>query len=225
MKKTIRYTLISITGILVFLLLYIGFAFLFSAITSGNVAKDQPITIYVKSNGVHTDIVLPVQHPIIKWDSVFSFTHTKSGDTLARYVAIGWGDKGFYLNTPTWADLTFSTAFKAVTGLGSTALHVTYYQTIQEGALCKRFTVNEQNYQHLTNYILQSLQLNEQGKAIWIKTDAVYGETDAFYEARGHYSLLHTCNTWTNNALKSCRQRACIWTPFDKGVLDACSDE
>ena len=31
---------------------------------------------------------------------------------------------------------------------------------------------------------------------------------DAFYEAKGRYSLFFTCNTWTNNALKICKQKA-----------------
>ena len=46
-----------------------------------------------------------------------------------------------------------------------------------------------------------------------------YGKNDAFYEATGRYSLFHTCNTWTNNALKIAGQKACVWTPFDTGIF------
>jgi hypothetical protein len=47
----------------------------------------------------------------------------------------------------------------------------------------------------------------------------VYGDNDAFYEAIGSYNLFKTCNTWTNNALKSCGQKACFWTPFESGIF------
>lgn len=52
-----------------------------------------------------------------------------------------------------------------------------------------------------------------------INTNAVYGKTDAFYEAKGKYSLFKTCNTWTNNALKASEQRACVWTIFQSGIF------
>jgi len=31
--------------------------------------------------------------------------------------------------------------------------------------------------------------------------------------------LFHTCNTWANNALKACGQKASLWTPFDTGIF------
>ena len=48
------------------------------------------------------------------------------------FVGLGWGDKGFYLETPTWADLKTSTALKAVSGYNTTAMHVTFYKEMQE---------------------------------------------------------------------------------------------
>jgi 3-dehydroquinate synthetase len=53
----------------------------------------------------------------------------------------------------------------------------------------------------------------------FIKTEAVYGEFDAFYEANGNYHLFHTCNTWANNGLKAAHQKAAIWTPFESGIF------
>jgi hypothetical protein len=35
----------------------------------------------------------------------------------------------------------------------------------------------------------------------------------------GSYNLFHTCNTWTNDALKAGGQKACWWTPFDAGIF------
>ncbi|HXU27639.1 MAG TPA: DUF2459 domain-containing protein, partial [Bacteroidia bacterium] len=45
------------------------------------------------------------------------------------------------------------------------------------------------------------------------------GDNDSFYEAVGVYGLFYTCNTWANNGLKYCGQKACLWTPFEKGIF------
>ena len=47
-----------------------------------------------------------------------------------------------------------------------------------------------------------------------------YGKSDKFYEANGTYNLFYTCNTWTNNSLKSAGLKACAWTLFDDPILD-----
>lgn len=60
---------------------------------------------------------------------------------------------------------------------------------------------------------------NAEGRTIHIGTHANYGLTDAFYDGVGRYNLFRTCNTWTNDALKACGQKACWWTPFDTGIF------
>jgi uncharacterized protein (TIGR02117 family) len=71
----------------------------------------------------------------------------------------------------------------------------------------------------LIQFITSSFQKDKEGHFMPIKTNANYGKTDAFYEANGSYSLLHTCNTWANNGLKACGQKCCSWTPFDTGIF------
>ena len=55
------------------------------------------ITIFIQTNGVHTGIVLP--------------------DGPHRWRAFGWGDRAFYLNTPTWADMRPGTVSVMPSGL------------------------------------------------------------------------------------------------------------
>lgn len=179
---------------------------------------DKGIEIYLLSNGVHTDVVVPVKSKIIDWSDKVQFQNTKSKDTTAKYLAFGWGDKGFYLNTPTWADLKFSTAFKAASGLSSSAMHCTFYKRMKEDELCRKIIITEKQYEQLAEFIQNSFQMKN-GQNVNIVTDAVYGNHDVFYEAKGSYNLFYTCNTWTNNALKSANQKACLWTVYDKGIL------
>lgn len=129
------------------------------------------------------------------------------------------GDKGFYLDTPTWADLRFSVAFKATFALSTSAMHVTFYRYLKENDNCKSIRINREQYEKLTSYILKSFRKNDLGNVIHIETNANYGDNDAFYEANGRYNLFFTCNTWANNALKACQQKASVWTAFDTGIF------
>lgn len=178
----------------------------------------QKIEIYILTNGVHTDIVLPVKNEYFNWSKQVKFTDTKAKDSTAQFMAIGWGDRGFYLETPTWSDLKVSTALNAATGLSSSALHITFYKSLKEGIDCKKITIDSIEYKKLIVFINDSFQLNN-GNVTKIDTKAVYGNNDAFYEAKGSYSLFYTCNTWANQALKAANQKAALWTISDTGIF------
>lgn len=207
-------------GFIGFILLYLGCAWGLSRIpvrAESNASPD--MTIYLYSNGVHMDVVVPVKTATIDWSQQILFSNTRGGDTTFDYIAFGWGDRGFYLETPTWADLKVSTAFKAAFGLSRTAIHATFYHQMHEGSDCIPLEISTGQYERLVQFIEGSLQHSDTGAPIVIPTEARYGKSDAFYEAKGRYSLFHTCNTWTNNALKASGQKACFWTPFDKGIF------
>jgi uncharacterized protein (TIGR02117 family) len=220
MKTTLKITLLLIAGLIGFILLYLVLAFALSRITvKSELPLEEEIEIYIISNGVHTDLVVPIKSDLYDWSKQVCFEHTLSKDTSYHYLAMGWGDKGFYLETPAWKDLKASVAFNAAFGLSSTAIHATFYKTMTVSETCKKINISKAQYQCLINYILDSFQKDKDGRFIHIITKAVYGYNDAFYDAKGSYSLFHTCNTWANNGLKACGQKACLWTPFDTGIF------
>jgi uncharacterized protein (TIGR02117 family) len=219
---------ISVT-ILKSILIFVGIVLLFwiaekilsnCLINKNQTTKSEQIPLYIKSNGVHTDLVFPKNSTIINWDTVFPIANNKLPNSSLSFIAIGWGDKGFYLNTPEWKDLKFSTAFNAMFGLSTTALHITYYANVDTNELTKLTYISASQYKDLIDYILKNTSIHN-NQAILINTSAQYGNNDAFYEAEGTYSLFITCNTWTNNALKSAGLKACVWTAFDKGIINA----
>jgi uncharacterized protein (TIGR02117 family) len=162
---------------------------------------------------------MPVQNDLHDWSAELPFTNTKSKKTDFKYVGIGWGDKGFYLDTPTWADLKFSTAFKAAFWLSESAMHCTFYREMKEGDDCKMIMISKNQYKELVKFVDGKFDKNQDGKNILIPTNAVYGDNDAFYDAQGRYSFLDTCNTWANNALKAAGQKAALWTLTDYGIF------
>ncbi len=220
MLKLLKWAGYSLAFILIFLILYVAAAFLLSRIAvDAEKGPKGEVEVFLLSNGVHTDLVLPLKQGDMDWSRIVPVTHTMGKDSSKDFVAFGWGDKGFYLDTPTWADLKFSTAFKAATALSTAAIHATYHHRPAEGENCRKIALTMDQYQRLTAYILQSFLRDKDGNVIFIPTSAVYGPDDAFYEAVGSYHLFHTCNTWTNNGLKAAGQKACLWTPFDKGIF------
>lgn len=180
--------------------------------------------IYLKSNGAHTDIVLPIRNSVVEWGKFFNPKDTLGKKENFNYISIGWGDKGFYLNTPTWRDLKLKTAIIAAIGVGEAALHITYYDDIKEDELTKSLLITQSQYDSIVKTVKNSLILKE-NNPIYINTTAQYSQNDAFYEAKGSYSLLHTCNTWTNNTLKEARLKHAFWVAFDEGLLRLYTNE
>jgi len=219
MKQILRilgYTLASFIGIV---LLYIIASYFLSRISVGNGSEGNDVVLYILSNGVHTDIVVPMKNDQCNWQEFISINDIPNPQYDAHYIAFGWGDKGFYLETPTWAELKFSVAFKAITGLGGSAMHTTYYDELQENEQCIKVQVSNHQYGKLVTYIKESFITDRNGKAIKVPNSEGYGLYDCFYEAKGSYSLFKTCNSWANSALKECGLQAALWTPFDKGIL------
>jgi uncharacterized protein (TIGR02117 family) len=218
--KSLRLAGLAILSLLLLIGCYLLAAYVLSRIgvdRQGPAASD--VSIYLLTNGVHTDVVLPLRTDQVDWTREIRFEHTQGKDSSMNFVALGWGDKGFYLHTPTWDDLTFPTAFRAAFALSSSAIHATFYKSMEEGEQCVRIDISREDYARLTNYVRQSFRPDAQGRFVPISTTANYGANDAFYEAAGRYSLFYTCNTWANEALKSCRQKACLWTAFDTGIF------
>jgi uncharacterized protein (TIGR02117 family) len=220
MKNGFRIFFTILVSFLFFIVFYLSTAFICARIpVNESISKEGDITVYIKSNGVHTDLIVPVKSKKIDWSNIFPYANTKDKDSTSKFLALGWGDKGFYLNTPTWGDLTFSTAFKAMFGLSTSALHTTYLDTLKVSGTCKKISMTSNEYNLLVRYIKRTIS-TKKGSSILIPTNAVYGTNDAFYEATGSYHLFSTCNTWTNRALKYSNKKACYWTPFDTGILN-----
>jgi len=222
LKKLLKYLGVFALFLIAFLGIYLLLAFGFSKIgVAAEATNTAPnIPAYILTNGVHTDIVMPVKTAQIDWSENMPYTNTVSKDSMMNFLAIGWGDKGFYLETPEWSDLKFSVAFKAAFSLSTSAIHATYYKKMTEGEDCVKMQLTEDQYGRLITYIQESLITDSNGDYIFINTDQMYGKTDAFYDAKGSYNMSHTCNTWTNNALKACGQKAALWTPFDSGIFE-----
>lgn len=216
-KLTLKVMLFALSA----LVLYVFAAWILSLIPMHSDAQSLPRTavgtdVYVRSNGVHTDIVVPISASI---NDLIPAQDVRNESGALTHMSFGWGDKGFYLDTPTWADLKASTAFVAAFGLGSTAMHVEAVAQPELGEHVRRVRVTDAQLALIMAHIRQSFIYDPSGKVVKINTTANYNEHDVFYEAVGRYSLLTTCNEWTRNGLSAAQIRTAVFSPHAAGVL------
>jgi len=172
------------------------------------------IDIFIASNGVHTDLVLPVRASGIDWREILPLSDLKDPTTAPTHIGFGWGDRAFYLETRRWQDVTIGTALAALLGLGPSALHVVWQARPLEADNIRRLRITPVQLAHLARYLRAGFVTDSVGKPIAIP-GAGYHAHDAFYEAHGSYSLVLTCNEWLRRALADAGIRTALWAPFD----------
>lgn len=211
--KLAKTLLIIIVVIVVLFLNYLLFAWFLSTLTTTPnppSCRGQEEHFFVSSNGVHVDIVLPVK----ALDKEFvEQLNLQEGTT---YVGMGWGDEGFYLKTPSWAELDWKVAAAAIFLPSPTLMHVTHHQ--RASTSWKRVWVCCEQKEALLSYIKGSFKYTPTGTLRYLP-DRGYRSNDFFYKANGYYTGLYTCNIWANQALKHAQVKTAIWSPFDKGIL------
>lgn len=176
------------------------------------------VTIYVESNGVHTDLVVPVVVAGIDWRGLI-----RPGDIAdPRYaaydhLAIGWGEARFYRETPHWRDVRPLTVLHAAFGSDETLVHVEHIPAPPTGPETRPIVLTDQQYRRLAAFIQASFAHVPPGTRP--KIFHGYGAFDAFYSGFGRYDGLMTCNAWTGAALRAAGVRVGRWTPFAVTVI------
>ncbi len=171
------------------------------------------IEIMVGTNGVHTELVLPLVTPEKDWRSTFPATDVPASNAPYTHVAVSWGEREVFLNTPTWSDLTLSTAVGALIG-GESLVHVAHYIRPAPGPDNRPLRLTRAQYAKLVMQIEDALapvaqRVRHRG----------YAEYDVFYSANGQYNWSNTCNQWTSDTLAAAGVQTGRWTPFAGGVM------
>ncbi len=202
-----------IVYLLVIPIVYLIISFILTGITTNKTDEnsENEQIIYLSTNGVHLDII--IQKKDIDDDLLQDLVYLKN----ENYISFGWGDENFYINTPTWNDLTISNALGAMFLKGPTLIHITRFQ--QKRKSWTKVSLSKSELQNITRYISESFKRDEHGNKIILK-DAGYSTHDNFYKANGNFSCFKTCNSWVNDAFKKSGLKACLWTPFDFGLIN-----
>lgn len=204
-----------------FLLAFWSIAMFFSHISVDAVrdktAGKERVTIYLASGGVHTDLILPIESTTINWQKELHLPDSILQDSTRQHLAFGWGEKGFYMKTKEWSDLTAGTFIVAAFHLGSSAMHIVHcgVPNLKDHYTVK-LRLTQHQYRRLVHFIKDSF-VKKGGDYVAIP-EHPYSSRDYFFEAKRSYGIAYTCNSWTNTALKECGQKACLWTAFRDGI-------
>jgi hypothetical protein len=170
-------------------------AALFLGLIPANAAWRQAesgIAIFVRTNGVHTWILMPKTNAYMDWRPFIPGSHVRDPRwDAANYAAFGYGEREVYLNTPTWGDLSIATAARAAFGGGEALVHVEHVHEPQVDADTRRIVLRPDGYR----------------------------DNDIFYQADGGYSAILTCNEWTGRALRTAGVRTGLWTPLEQSIM------
>lgn len=218
-RCVLRWSKRLVVAVLLIVVLYFGIVLIGLVPVNNDFAPAADgITVHVASNAVHADIVLPIESDVIDWREHFP-AHCFRGDTShATHVAIGWGDRRFYVETPTWADLRLSTALNALFIPSDTCLHVSLFNADYLTGDARSVDITREQYQRLTEFIMATFRSAPDGRFVQIRGES-YGANDAFFEANGSYNCVNTCNAWAGRGLKSAGVRTPWLTPLPKTVF------
>ena len=170
--------------------------------------------IFVSLSPVHADLVFPVG-PDDPWFEFLGSYGAEMKSLSPRYLAVGWGSRTFYTQTPTWSDVTLKRALKAL-AFDDAVLHVTpILSEISEGDFAGTIfpvPLNDEEVESLAEAARASFSVDQRRDVRRI--DVSYGAFDAFFEATGSYTPLMTCNVWVGDKLRSLGIPMGYWTPF-----------
>jgi len=216
LRKTIKYTLRFFELFFAFLFVYFIISIFGGVISTGKLKRKGELYIYVQSNGIHTDLCLPTRTDQVNWTKFIPKEHFPKNEHF-DFITIGWGDKGFFLDAKDWADLTFSTAFKAAFLPTPTLMHVKYGKEPKVSENRKKVYLNKRDYYRLIRFVKRSFVRKE--NRINLLFGKGYTDFDNFYEAHNTYHMFRTCNRWTNDALKITGTKTGGYALFPGGIL------
>ncbi|MGV0027707.1 TIGR02117 family protein [Phormidesmis priestleyi] len=185
----------------------------------GSQTCNSPYKIYVAGDQMHVNLILPVRAN--DWNQFLPIQKIgRDRQENYRYLKFGWGDRDFYMNTPSWSEVKITNVLRALLmPRNPTAMYVQGYTDLpqEKGVEIKCVGVSQQEYSQLIDFIENSFQRDAKGAPIRIQDGA--NETSGFYEGTGHYSALKTCNTWAANGLRAANINTPLWSGLAPAVM------
>jgi uncharacterized protein (TIGR02117 family) len=199
------------------LLLYLAAALIGSVVpvNRGWQEPERGVTIYLASNGIHADLILPARAEGLDWEPLLPKQHFARPRPGARWIAFGSGEERVYLDTPRWRDITLRTVWAGLAG-GNRVMHVEW--VADPSYAVREIRLRPEEYRRLWAAVRAEFQLDPRGRPR--KVDAPgYGGSDAFYWATGQANAVRTCNSWAADRLRIAGVRTSLWSPFVQGLV------
>lgn len=218
-RRLVRFVFRAVLALVSPILLYLLVALVgMIPVNNGFVPTPDGVEILVTSTEVHADVVMPVRHQVIDWREHLPPSCFSGDVSKAAFVAAGWGNKKFYVGTPSWDDVKVSTVAEALLTPSEACMHVEYWDARDVPETARRVRISAEQYQRLAAFVRGTFRTGDDGRFVEIK-GAAYGRYDAFFEAHGAYHCFNTCNCWAGRAVREAGLRAGWFTPLPKTPL------
>ena len=116
-------------------------------------------TVYVSTNGFHTDVILPIERGK---DNCFAVADDPVLGERAQaysYISYGWGDKDFYMQSYNNNFPGFATVLDAMFVPGESLMHVTFLRnTPKPGPDVKAVMLTDAQYRRLVTFVTASFR-------------------------------------------------------------------
>ena len=175
----------------------------------------QGTTVYIADNGVHADIIMPVEAQGLDWAPLIPKRDFAAAERDARWIAFGSGEQRVYLDTPRWRDLKLRTIWSALAG-GKRVMHVEYVS--DPNYAVREIRLRPEEYRRLWAAIRADLLLDQHGRPELIDHPG-YGPSDAFYRSNGKANAFRTCNAVAADWLRLAGVKTSLWPPFVNGLV------
>lgn len=186
-------------------------------IVLGEKKSQGTIPVYLVSNDIHIEFILPVSSTVFDWRTFIDLESFEIDPLAAHWIELGWGDRRFYFEMPTWDDFTLRLALQALLIPGPSVMHVGFTKSHPaQREDIRKIMVSEETYSRLVEEIKNSF-VKREGKPILMPGKGYTG-LDNFYEAVGDYSLVRTCNVWTGQMLGAVGLARPLWSPTKYGL-------
>ena len=182
--------------------------------------SDEPcaVTIYVSGDNFHTNLIIPLKNNAVDLRQRLNLeTLEPSFKDNDRWLSVGWGDRAFYINTPSLEDLHLSTTLRALFWPTETTLLVQGRRTLPSQYQVKSVVISHSAYLRLTQFILSSFARDLAGQPILLQASKRYD--GSFYAAKGRYFLFNTCNDWTAKGLRIANVNTPLWSGLAPSVF------
>lgn len=157
-----------------------------------------PHQVYLGHNGVHIDFVFPRE--------TFFALMPKGWETWSQlspekpWLAVGWGDRDFFLHHPTWESVGISDITRAALASPASALRLTFSE-LPWGYEKAEILLDDPSVQKLIEGIGKSVDVDADGKPRLIHHDE--NSDEALFVSPLRYHAFYTCNDWTADILET----------------------
>ena len=212
-----RWFLRAITAIICLPLLYFTAGFV-GAVIPGNhadVAPGTDVLIGLARAPIHYDFLLPMSPELRTRYSFAASAGVPVEAPHAEWLLVGWGSEAFYTTAGTYADMQPGAVWTAITG-DRAVLHLDVAGDVSGVAGIEYFTLSDAQYQALLSSLEANFQRDQTGARLPLT--AHFNDHDAFYAAKGNFSIWRPCNVWVGETLRAAGVPFGIWTPTPQAV-------